>query len=324
MSEEIREQMDTAEGGGDLYDVDSIASMFAEDERGDGEGVEESGEGAEPVEAEAPEPAEGEEQTSPAEEPEPIPEVPMPEGWEDAVWQGLAPEVRNTIHAREQAHAQALAQARQERQALEQKQEQFTLAANAQLQQALANMKHVVEGEYGPLDWNALAQSDPATYVRLQQAYNQRMAAIQQIQQNVAAQMHQYESARAAEEQQSLLREFAALQPELKAMMGAGFEGKKFTAELSSYLKEQGCPPEVINGLTRGYEVRLAAKAMLYDRLQAQRAKAAARVAEAPKVQAPRGALPADNGDRVAKARAVLTKNPNSVDALASLLEATM
>lgn len=322
MSEEIREQMDTADGGGDLYDVDSIASMFAEDEPGEGEGGEESGEGAEPVEAETPEAAEGGEQTPPAEEPEL--EVPMPEGWEDAVWQGLAPEVRNTIHAREQAHAQAMAQAQQERQALEQKQEQFTLAANAQLQQALAAMKQVVEGEYGSLDWNALAQSDPATYVRLQQAYNQRMAAIQQIQQNVAAQMHQYESARAAEEQQSLLREFAALQPELKAMMGAGFEGKKFTADLSSYLKEQGCPPEVINGLTRGYEVKLAAKAMLYDRLQAQRAKAAAKVAEAPKVQAPRGALPADNGDRVAKARAVLTKNPNSVDALASLLEATM
>lgn len=86
-------------------------------------------------------------------------------------------------------------------------------------------------------------------------------------------------------------------------------------------MQEQGCPAEVINGLTRGYEVKLIAKAMLYDKLMTQRAAAAKKVAEAPKVQAPRGAAPADNS-RVAKARALLNKHPNDTGALAALFEA--
>ena len=85
----------------------------------------------------------------------------------------------------------------------EQIKERFAIAANAQLQQALATMKQIVEGEYSGVDWNGLAQSDPATYIKLQQAYNARMGAIQRIQQGVAQQVKQYEAARAEECAQS-------------------------------------------------------------------------------------------------------------------------
>lgn len=305
-----------------VYDVDSIAEMFSEgdsQEVVDGEDL-----GEEAVIAEegdiSDEAAEGEVENGEASEIA-LPEVPMPEGWEDAMWQGLPPEVRSAVHAREQAHAQAMAQVQAEQQAARQQQEQFAIAANAQIQQALAAMKQIVEGEYGGVDWNGLAQSDPATYVKLQQAYNARMGAIQRVQQGVAQQIRQYEAARTQEAQKAMSAEFAQVQPEIKALVGAGFDGKTFAADMAQYMADQGCPAEVINGLTRGYEVKLVAKAMLYDRLMTQRAAAAKKVAEAPKVQAPHGAFPADNS-RAAKARALLNKNPNSTDALAALFEA--
>ena len=45
-------------------------------------------------------------------------------------------------------------------------------------------------------------------------------------------------------------------------------------------------------------------------------------MAEAPKIQKPRGAASAENDGRAQKARAMLNKNPNSVDALAAVFEA--
>ena len=245
-------------GGGEssdsgVYDVDDIADMLG----GSGE---DAGEGDAQDDAESMSDSDtddGSEVSSDGEassevQPEESPEVPMPEGWDDAMWQGLAPEVRSAVHAREQAHAQAMAQVQAEQQASKQKQEQFAIAANAQLQQALATMKQIVEGEYGGVDWNGLAQSDPATYIKLQQAYNARMGAIQRIQQGVAQQVKQYEAARAQDAQKSMAAEFAQVQPEIKALIGAGFDGKTFAADMAQYMASQGCPASVINGLSKG------------------------------------------------------------------------
>jgi hypothetical protein len=69
--------------------------------------------------------------------------------------------------------------------------------------------------------------------------------------------------------------------------------------------------------------LELATKAMLYDKSFEARQAAAAKVAEAPKVQSPNGSG-ADNGDgaRLKAARAHLNKNPNSTEALAALFAA--
>lgn len=314
-------------GGGEssdsgVYDVDAIADMLG-DADSDITEDNDTSEVNEGEEADAADVAEGGDDTNDGDQSEDgeSPEVPMPEGWDDTMWQGLSPEVRSAVHAREQAHAQAIAQVQAEQNAARQQQEQFAIAANAQLQQALATMKQIVEGEYSGVDWNGLAQSDPATYIKLQQAYNARMGAIQRIQQGVAQQVKQYESARAQDAQKSMAAEFAQVQPEIKALIGAGFDGKTFAADMAQYMASQGCPASVINGLSKGYEVKLIAKAMLFDKMMTNRAAAAKKVAEAPKVQAPRGAVPADNS-RAAKARALLNKNPDSTDALAAVFEA--
>lgn len=318
-TENIDEHSEALQGedvrGGELNDIDAIARMFQ-----DADDIELGHDDADPAEAgKATEAGDDGEVTGDTDAVEVS--LPLPGGMDAALWEKMAPEVRQAVHEREKAHAEELGRERQNAAALRENREQFAVRANAALQQALGTMRAVVEGEYAGVNWQQLAQTDPATYVQLQQSMLQRVKAVQQIQQQIKQQVQAYEQQRTKEENQVMQREFAVVAPEIKAMFGDGFDGKQFAADVAGYMREQGCPPEVVNGLRKGYELKLITKAMLYDRLMTQRAAAAQKVASAPKVQAPRGAVPVDTG-RVAKARALLNKDPNSTDALAALFEA--
>ena len=297
-----------------LYDADEIADAFLA-----------AGSEAEPEpeakQEDAPA-AEGQEQPAGEEQEAAAPDPVMPEGWEEAMWQAATPEMRAKVAEQATAHAAELAAERKAMADLKAQQEQFAIQANAQLQQALTTMQQVIEGEFRQVDWNGLAASDPASYVQLQRMYNDRMAAVQGIQQGIARQVQAMQQQRAQEEAQRLHTEFDAVLPEIKAMVGAGFDGKKFAGEVADYLLKAGFPPEAVNGISRGHELKTAVKAMLYDKLSAQRAKAAAKVAEAPKVTQPRGSAKDSGGnDRLKKAMSYLAKNPNSTDAAAAVFE---
>ena len=299
-----------------LYDADEIADAFLSVGKEDASAAEPEQAQEAPAEAQAADaPAEGD---ATQEAPEPV----MPEGWEDALWQAATPEMRAKVAEQAQAHAAAIAAEKKAMADLKARQEAFAVQANAQLQQALTTMQQVIEGEFRQVDWNGLAASDPASYVQLQRMYNDRMAAVQQIQQGVARQVQAVQQQRAAEEQQRLHTEFDAVLPEIKAMVGAGFEGQKFAADVADYMQKAGFPAEAINNISRGYELKVVCKAMLYDKLSAQRAKAAVKVAEAPKVAAPRSSAKDGTGnDRLKKAMSFLSKNPNSTDAIAAVFE---
>jgi hypothetical protein len=297
-----------------LYDADEIADAFLA-----------AGSEAEPEPEAKQEDApavEGQEQPAGEEQEAAAPDPVMPEGWEEAMWQAATPEMRAKVAEQATAHAAELAAERKAMADLKARQEAFAVQANAQLQQALTTMQQVIEGEFRQVDWNGLAASDPASYVQLQRMYNDRMAAVQGIQQGIARQVQAMQQQRAQEEAQRLHTEFDAVLPEIKALVGAGFAGKKFAAEVADYLAKQGFPAEAINGISRGHELKTAVKAMLYDKLASQRAKAAAKVAEAPKVSQPRGSAKDSGGnDRLKKAMSYLAKNPNSTDAAAAVFE---
>lgn len=308
MSEELREiSADTGDVGGDVYDVHDAASLFEEEvsaELGEEQGA--------PV-TEEPVPAEPEQE---------MPEYPMPEGWEEAMWQGATPEVRGKIDSMVKSHAEALAVKEKAMREAEAQHRAEVMKANSEMQNSLNIMRSVVEGEFRNVNWQELAKSDPALYVELQQQYQQRMGAIQQMQRNVAAQSAQLAQAQAAEAQADMQNELATVLPKVKALMGAGYTGDKYRAELTQYLEKSGVPMEAIGNITKGYELELATKAMLWDRQQAAREAAAAKVASAPAVQSPRGAVTDNGGDKLSKARARVERNPNDVDAIAALFEA--
>lgn len=311
------ESQDT--GDTELYDVDDIATAFGADEV-EGDSDADGGSAEQPSEPESPAgETEGEGQ---AENPEPVVEIPQPEGWEEAMWKGLTPEVQNHINSRIQEHAKALAAAEQAQVELRAKQEEYTIKTNSEMQQALTTMKQVIEGEYGQINWQELAQNDPASYVRLQQMYGARMQAIQQIQRNITAQAQAYQQERAQAEQKALNNEYNVVLPEIKAMIGSSFNSKSYAAEIANYMVGQGVPREVVNNVSKGYELKFVTKAMLYDKMMAQRAAAAQKVAQAPKVTAPAGQTMAEaNSGKRGKALANLNNHPDSVDALTALFE---
>ena len=316
MEENVQAEIPVEEPAGALYDADEIADAFLTAGKEDAPAAEPEPAQDAPAEAQAADaPAEGD---APQEAPEPV----MPEGWEEALWQAATPEMRAKVAEQAQAHAAAIAAEKKAMADLKARQEAFAVQANAQLQQALTTMQQVIEGEFRQVDWNGLAASDPASYVQLQRMYNDRMAAVQGIQQGIARQVQAMQQQRAAEEQQRLHTEFDQVLPEIKAMVGAGYDGKKFAADVADYMQKAGFPAEAINGINRGYELKAVCKAMLYDRLASQRAKAAVKVAEAPKVAAPRSSAKDSAGnDRLKKAMAFLSKNPNSTDAAAAVFE---
>lgn len=305
MSEELKEVV--SDTGGDVYDVNDAASLF-EDEVN----AELGGEQGEPV---AEEPVV-------AEEVQDAPEYPMPEGWEEAMWQGATPELRGKVDSMVKAHADALAVKEKAMREAEAKHRAEVMKANSEMQNSLNIMRSVVEGEFRNVDWKELAKSDPALYVELQQQYQQRMGAIQQMQKNVAQQSEQVAQAQVAEAQAEMQTELATVLPKVKALMGAGYNGEKYRAELAQYLEKSGVPSVAINSITKGYELELATKAMLWDKQQAAREAAAAKVASAPAVQTPRGGVSDNGGDKLKNARARVERNPNDVDAIAALFEA--
>lgn len=306
------ESFDSTESDG-LYGTDAVDAFEALYDGGEDE------------EQGTPEPAPAREENEPekvAEEPEPQVEYPMPEGWEQAMWDSATVELRGKVDSMVKAYAEAMAAKEKAMQDAEAQHREHTMKANAELQTSLGIMRRVVEGEFAGIDWNGLAKSDPALYVDLQNQYQQRMGAIQQMQQNVAAQSAQLAQAQAAEAQKAMQAELAASLPRVKALVGAGFDGNTFRSDLVGYLEKAGVPREAIGMMSKGYELELATKAMLYDKSLEARKAAAAKVAEAPKVQTPRGAGSADDGDALAKARARLSRNPNSFEAQVKLFEA--
>ncbi len=245
----------------------------------------------------------------------------MPQGWEEADWKALPAAAQTRIAQSEQAHAAALSREIEARQAMAAEKERFTADVNREVSLALSTMQQIVEGEFSQIDWKQLAETDPKTYVQLQQAYDARMASIRQIQQNLGVRVQQMQQERAAAAERAMHAERDKVLPELAAMFGSGFDGRKFGEAARNYLRAQGVPETAVAAMSQGYEVKMVAKAMLYDYQAAQRAKAQQKVAEAPRVSSAGKTAPADGSARLKKALARLNSHPRSTDAIADIFE---
>lgn len=304
-----------------LDSVEDIVSALDGDDNAAGGNT---GDENEPKPGEQPDDAgqngEGEGQGQPAAPTEPA-EVPMPEGFNADTWGGLAPEARSAVHAMAEAHAQAIAQERQTVLTERADRDSQINAAATLLGQANQLIDELVKAEYAGIDWQALSEQNPSEYIRMAREVQKRTdavrafgARIQQTAQAVAAK-------RAEEYQQNLSAEYQTVEPKIRALIGDGYDGKKYTAEVYQYMRDAGIPDKAINSLSKGYELELVTKAMLYDRMSKARAAAAQKVAEAPKVQAPSG-VKDDTASVQKQAFARFYKNPNSTDALAAALAA--
>lgn len=248
-------------------------------------------------------------------------EVPMPEGFNADTWGKLVPDARSAVHAMAEAHAQAIAQERQTVLNERADRDNQINAAAALLGQANQLIEAIVNAEYSGIGWQALSEQNPSEYIRMAREVQKRTDAVQALGARIRQTAQAVEAKRAQEYQQALSAEYQTVEPKIRALIGDGYDGKAYTAEVYKYMKDAGVPDKAINGLSKGYELELVTKAMLYDKMEKARAAAAQKVAEAPKVQAPSG-VKDDTASVQKQAFVRFYKNPNSTDALAAALAA--
>ena len=248
-------------------------------------------------------------------------EVPMPEGFNADTWGKLTPDARSAVHAMAEAHAQAITQERQTVLNERADRDNQVNAAAALLGQANQLIDELVKAEYAGIDWQALSEQNPSEYIRMAREVQKRTDAVQALGARIRQTEQAVEAKRAQEYQQALSAEYQTVEPKIRALIGDGYDGKTYTAEVYQYMKDAGVPDKAINSLSKGYELELVTKAMLYDKMEKARAAAAQKVAEAPKVQAPSGVRD-DTASVQKQAFAHFRKNPNSTDALAAALAA--
>lgn len=304
-----------------LDSVDDIVSALDGDDNAAGGNA---GEENEPKPGEQPDDAgqNGEEegqgqQAAPAEPAE----VPMPEGFNADTWGKLAPDARSAVHAMAEAHAQAIAQERQTVLNERADRDNQINAAATLLGRANQLIDAIARAEFTGVDWQKLIQENPAEYIRLAGEYQQRVDTIRRLGADIRQTAQAVMAKRDQEKQQALQAEYQTVEPKIRALIGDGYDGKKYTAEVYQYMKDAGIPDKAINSLSKGYELELVTKAMLYDKMGKARAAAAQKVADAPKVQAPFGVRD-DTASVQKQAFAKFYKNPNSTDALAAALAA--
>ena len=304
--------------------LDSVDDIVSALDAGDNAAGDNTGDENEPKPGEQPDDAgqngEGEGQGQPAAPAEPA-EVPMPEGFSADTWGKLAPDARSAVHAMAEAHAQAIAQERQTVLNERADRDNQINAAATLLGRANQLIDAIARAEFTGVDWQKLSQENPAEYIRLAGEYQQRVGTIRRLGADIRQTAQAVMAKRDQEKQQALQAEYQTVEPKIRALIGDGYDNQRFTADVYAYMKGAGVPDSAINGLSKGYELELVTKAMLYDKMGKARAAAAQKVAEAPKVQAPSG-VKDDTASVQKQAFARFYKNPNSTDALAAALAA--
>lgn len=267
--------------------------------------------------------AEGED--APEEGQQPAKAIKPPASWaKDAqeAFAKLPPDLQEVVAAREKEResfantkAQEAAQARKER-------EELLSFATQEVAKTLRMAQDAIEGEFAGIDWLALQASDPITWAQMDALRKQRLEKIAGLQQHAQALSEEQSRVQAAQVQATLQEEAAKVMPVIKKMVGESFTPEQYRKDITTYLTSNGVPEELVGRMQNGWELTLATKAMLYDKMQKAKDQATEKVASAPKVQKP-GSKPmvAETGrtQKIKAASARLDKTGSIADAVALL-----
>lgn len=149
--------------------------------------------------------------------------------------------------------------------------------------------------EYANVDWVRLATEDPLEYPKHRAQYDQLVQGYQaangQLQQKagyVAQARQQFTAQKVQQESAKLIEAIPAWKDPAKYQAGA--------QELSGWLVKQGADPARVAALSDSFEVQIAYKAMLYDKLVSAKADRSKQLRAAPPVVRPGAAVPSETG----------------------------
>jgi hypothetical protein len=173
--------------------------------------------------------------------------------------------------------------------------------------------------QYQNVDWVAHARSDPIQYSQDRAQYDVLVNAYQQ-----AAGRAQQKAQTIAQQKQALDAQY--LESEGKKLFAAIPEWSdpaKYQAgaqELRSYLASEGVPQSDIDSLNNSTAVKIARKAMLYDKLLKAKKDNVKQLRTAPPVPRPGASTTAPKGEQANDAMRKLQKTGDQRDAIEALL----
>ena len=243
-------------------------------------------------------------ENAPAPDPEPqAPSVEPPASWtptEKEAFRALPPDKQQVIADRERDRSKTYRQAqdeaaaaRKEREAITAERQQYAGYLHNLAQQIQVLDPIIAEGQR--TDWAKLAQENPADFVAKKAAFDQRVGQIQQLN----AERDRVSNQVLGEAQARMVQ---TLRSDDSLGLHDDAKWQAFNSEVTKYLMDSGFPVQQIRTVTDAMVVKIAHKAMMYDRQQADRkAIESKKTAPAPKRTIAPGA--ADDGARGASPR---------------------
>jgi len=153
-----------------------------------------------------------------------------------------------------------------------------------------ALLENQLSEEYNAVDWNSIRREDPSEYAALQQDFQMRASAIQNMR-DQATQQAEFTRKETLEKQveqhQKMLQEEGAKLLEAIPEWQDPEKAQKGKAEIASYLKGYGLGDQELNNLTNHISVVIARKAMLYDQMNKTAKVAEKKVSKLPKIMKP-------------------------------------
>lgn len=179
------------------------------------------------------------------------------------------------------------------RKAFESEREQVATELNRQYQEA-QHLTGVLEqqliGEFNSIDWNQLRAENPAEFAAKRQEFNERMANIQGIKQNVGFQL-QRQAEEAAQKQafelQNILQREAQKLTEVIPEFRDEAKAKEVKGKIKTFLRDFGFSDEEIGGIYDHRYVKILHDAMAYRELKSKGVETKNKVATAPKLAKP-------------------------------------
>ena len=259
--------------------------------------------------------------TPPAQE---QPAVGAPATWtpeEKALFGQLPPALQQAVARRETERERFVHAKTQETAQTRHNLDLFSQWISQNLDRSLQTAQMLMEGDYASIDWQRLKQSDPTTHAKLEERYRARYAKLARAaaENRQMAELGQLQARQI--EGQRLEGEFDAAMPQVVAMVGANVSKTAVSDTVAAYLRHLGAPPEHVGGVTHAYQLTMAVKAMLWDQATHARARAAQKVAAAPRVQKTSGRGTDSTGRDPGRARDALRRRGSSTDNVADALK---
>lgn len=250
--------------------------------------------------------------------------VAPPASWpkEDAdLFAKLPPQIQTRLAAREQQREQFVNQKAQETAAAKGEVQQFAAWAQNELSGAIQAAKVAIEGEFAGIDWQKLKVDNPMLYTQLEGMREQRVQGLQAVLQEQARLQHVTQQKAAQEHEAHLHAAKETAVPILTELLGGTLDNAVIGRDLPAYLVSNGVPQDRLGLMSEPWELVIATKAMLYDKMTKNKTAAAGKIKDAPTVQRSKG-RPSHNegkGNNVRAAVGKLEKSGSIDDAVAAL-----